>query len=61
MSYYSAAAVPGFGMPKRVTKLLDENGILILEYVDINPFSGEAAQAHPAAVLADCEEIWGTN
>ena len=58
MKYYSAESfVPG--IPTRVTKLLDAEGKLILEYVDINPFSSDDAAAHPAQVLADCEKIFG--
>jgi peroxiredoxin len=37
----------------RVTKLLDDQGVLILEYNTVNPAS------HPADVLSDCEAIFG--
>ena len=57
MDYYSAEAFAGY--PARVTKLLDAEGKLILEYVDINAFSTDAAAAPPAEVLADCEKIFG--
>jgi peroxiredoxin Q/BCP len=52
--YYGAVNGPSAGAPKRITKLLDEKGTLILEYV-------EAIQVgtHPAQVLADCQILFG--
>ena len=58
MDYYSAESFfPG--VAARVTKLLDEDGVLILEYVDMNAFDSGVAAAHPAQVLSDCEKIFG--
>lgn len=49
--YYGANA--GFAAA-RVTKLLDEDGDLILEYV-----GAVDVGTHPADVLADCQTIFG--
>ena len=58
MQYYSAESfIPG--VPSRITKLLDADGKLIVEYVDIDGFSTNAAAAHPAEVLEDCQKIFG--
>ena len=58
MDHYSAESFfPG--VPARVTKLLDPNGVLILEYVGMNAFDSGVAAAHPAKVLSDCEKIFG--
>jgi len=37
----------------RVTKLLDDEGVLILEYNTVS------AGSHPADVLSDCQAIFG--
>jgi peroxiredoxin len=52
--YYSAVRSPTQGFCDRVTKLLDCEGVLQLEYV-----SGISVGAHPAEVLADCEALFG--
>ena len=52
--YYGAAESSSDWFPSRVTKLLDANGTLILEYVDsVN------VGTHPAQVLEDCQAIFG--
>jgi peroxiredoxin len=51
--YYGAATSPTQGAASRVTKVLDANGDLVLEY-DVN-FVG----THPAQVLHDCEFLFG--
>ena len=54
LSLYYDAAESGDWFPSRVTKLLDSNGTLILEYVDsVN------VGTHPGQVLQDCEAIFG--
>lgn len=59
MDYYSAESFfPS--VPARVTKVLDEDGVLVLEYVDMNAFDSGVAAAHPAKVLSDCQQIFGT-
>ena len=52
--YYGAAESEDDWFVSRVTKLLDGQGTLILEYVD-NVNVG----THPAQVLEDCESIFG--
>jgi peroxiredoxin len=40
--------------PARHTKVLDANGVLLLEYIEgVNPNS------HPQDVLDDCQELFG--
>ena len=52
--YYGAAESESDWFPSRVTKLLDADGTLILEYV-----SNVSVGTHPAKVLADCQAIFG--
>ncbi len=52
--YYGAASGPTDPAADRVTKLLDADGTLVLEYVD-NLVIG----THPAQVLADCQALFG--
>ena len=51
--YYGAADDASAWVPDRVTRLLDANGELMLEYnaVDFN--------SSPAEILADCQLIFG--
>ena len=49
--YYGANAG---GVAARVTKLLDEDGDLILQYVDAIDVG-----THPEDVLSDCQTIFG--
>jgi peroxiredoxin len=51
--YYGAASGPGDSVASRVTKLLDADGTLILEYLTVSPAS------HPGHVLEDCQDIFG--
>ena len=52
--YYGAASVATQLHAARVTKLLDADGTLILEYVD-----SISVGEHPGLVLADCQAIFG--
>lgn len=52
--YYGAGTASSYAA-SRVTKLLDEDGDLILEYVDVDLGIG----AHPSDVLSDCQAIFG--
>ena len=52
--HYGAADNPLAFAPSRVTKLLDANGDLLLEYTDV--FS---VGTHPQEVLDDCTAIFG--
>lgn len=53
--YYGAIDKKIAPLPSRITKLLDADGKLILEYVDsIN------TGTHPQDVLDDCIKIFGT-
>jgi peroxiredoxin len=52
--YYSAVRSPTQPTCDRVTKLLDCEGVLQLEYVD-----GIDVGAHPGQVLEDCEALFG--
>lgn len=51
--YYAAAADSSAALPARVTRILDEDGTLVLEYAvtDIG--------LHPSDVLADCQALFG--
>lgn len=51
--YYGAAASTSATVPLRVTKILDAEGELILEYSVTN------VGTHPAQVLADCQALFG--
>lgn len=53
--HYGAAAGPGAVFPNRVTKVLDADGRLILEYVDQIDVG-----THPQDVLEDCQKLFGT-
>ncbi|MCB9779968.1 MAG: redoxin domain-containing protein [Alphaproteobacteria bacterium] len=52
--YYGAAADTSATLPARVTRILDEDGVLVLEYAvtDIG--------LHPSDVLADCKILFGS-
>ena len=39
-------------MPARITRLLDVDGTVLLEYDDVSTFSG------PSDVLKDCEKLF---
>lgn len=52
--YYDAASQSSF-VPDRVTRILDSDGTLVLEYNDI----GFAITAHPNDVLEDCKLLFG--
>ena len=52
--YYGAINRPGELFPRRITKVLDAEGKLILEYVD-----GVSAGTHPEAVLEDMIKLFG--
>lgn len=52
--YYGAINGPGAAFPGRVTKVLDEQGRLVLEYVD-----GINVGTHPDDVLADVTKLFG--
>ena len=52
--HFGAIRSPTQTWPDRVTKILDCEGVLQLEYV-----GGISVGAHPAEVLADCEELFG--
>ncbi len=51
--YYGSVNKPSALFPSRVTKLLDTNGDLILEYVD-----RISVGTHPEAVLEDCQKLF---
>lgn len=51
--YYGAAASEDDIAPKRVTRVLDANGVLVLQYDEVD------VGAHPPEVLADCELLFG--
>jgi peroxiredoxin len=51
--YYGAAASQSTTMPSRITKLLDADGTLILEYLSVS------VTVHPAEVFEDCQAIFG--
>lgn len=51
--YYGAAADARQGYPDRITRLLDEDGDVLLEYDDV------ATGTHPQKVLDDCLILFG--
>jgi len=51
--HYGAASSPTQGSASRLTRLLDENGYVLLEYSSI------VVGTHPADVLEDCEALFG--
>lgn len=52
--HYGAIQRPSAVFPQRITKILDANGDLILEYVsDVGPGT------HPQKVLEDCRLLFG--
>ena len=52
--YYGAIRSKGVPLPSRVTKVLDETGTLVLEYVDRIDVG-----THPAQVLDDVTQLFG--
>ena len=50
--HYGAAESAAATMPSRITRLLDVDGSVLLEYDDVSAFSG------PADVLKDCEALF---
>ena len=54
LSYYYGAADESSWVPNRVTKILDAEGNLVLEYNDI----GFGVVAHPSDVLNDCQLLF---
>jgi peroxiredoxin len=52
--YYGAASSPSAFAASRVTKVIDPDGVLVLEYV-----SGLSVGTHPAAVLDDMRILFG--
>ena len=50
---YGAVTSSGASFPNRVTRLLDAEGVLALEY-DVSNIG-----THPADVLADCRVLFG--
>ena len=51
--YYGAAASSSTSYFSRLTKILDSDGTLVLEY------QVSSVGTHPAQVLADCEVLFG--
>jgi len=52
--HYGAISRPSAAFPKRITKILDAEGTLILEYVE-----GVGPATHPQEVLEDCRLLFG--
>ena len=52
--FYGAIDDPNAFFPNRITKLLDADGNLLLEYNDV-----ASVGAHPQEVLDDCTAIFG--
>ncbi len=52
--YYGAVKNENVRFPSRVTKVLNADGELILEYVE-----NVSVGTHPSLVLADCQAIFG--
>lgn len=50
--YYGAADDETATTPRRLTKLLDGSGTLVLEYESVS------VSTHPSDVLADCEMLF---
>jgi peroxiredoxin Q/BCP len=51
--HYGAASSPTQGSASRVTRLLDEDGYVVLEY------AVSSVGTHPFQVLEDVEALWG--
>jgi thioredoxin-dependent peroxiredoxin len=51
--YYGAADSPTDGSASRITKVMDENGVLVLEYLAVS------ASLNPAEVLEDMQVLFG--
>ena len=51
--HYGAINSPLEFIPKRITRLLDANGNVIVEYEDVQ------VSGHPQQVLDDCKAIFG--
>ena len=51
--YYGAATSASQGSASRVTRILDANGDVVLEY------KVSSVGTHPSEVLADCELLFG--
>ncbi len=51
--HYGAASSASQSMASRVTRILDEEGTLVLEYTVLN------VSAHPQQVLEDCQQLFG--
>ena len=51
--YYGAADSPNAFYPDRITRLLDADGNVLLEY------DNASASANPREVLEDCQAIFG--
>lgn len=51
--HYGAATSATQSAASRVTKVLDADGVLVLEY------TGVVVGTHPAQVLHDCENLFG--
>ena len=55
LALYYGAATQSSSVPNRITKILDAEGTLILEYENI----GFGIATHPAQVLNDCQLLFG--
>ncbi len=54
LAFYYGAATPAFAfVPERLTRLLDSEGTVLLEYNNVS------VGAHPEEVLSDCQAIFG--
>ena len=51
--YYGATSSTSSNFPSRITRLLDENGSLLLEYNDVD------FGTNPRLVLEDCKLLFG--
>jgi hypothetical protein len=51
--HYGAAARPTAATPKRITKILDAEGVLVLEYLTVD------VGTSPWDVLDDCRVLFG--
>jgi peroxiredoxin Q/BCP len=51
--YYGAAQDASQPVPTRITKVLDPQGALVLEYPKVDPAT------HPQEVLEDCRALFG--
>lgn len=52
--YYGAVKARGVPFPSRITKVLNAQGELVLEYVD-----AISVGTHPQDVLDDCTKLFG--